>query len=411
VNGRATNPCGALLLRTAAALAAASGAGCDGERGNPPAPAATGATGDVASLLDEPLETPKPGDRARALERLEEARRYSAAVRFAEAHEVFTQAVQTDPACVSLRVEFGFFLLGNPEGYGPGEALEQFRYARLVEPDDPLARCGEGIARAWLGDFARAEPLLRAALASEEVTRHAAQASTAKAALGDAASAAGRSDEALRLYEDAAAGATQAKRRGEFMVKRAELLWQLEKSAEAEKVLREAVKLDPENVRGHYLLGQACAKRGETLEAAREAKVHEILRQLSDHTSHRFMQDVERRLRLRRELNAAWPEYVRGPYELVRELLTSGRYKDAVVEISALGQRDGPTAEIHFLLARARAGGGDLVGAKVSVDAMRKADPNVPVAVIRGVLEEWRRGRPEVTDAQMQATLDQWLGR
>ena len=94
----------------------------------------------------------------------------------------------------------------------------------------------------------------------------------------------------------------------------------------------------------------------------------------------------------------------------VFELLPWNETDDPTALAAALLARDGATAYASWLAARAAAGGGDLATAKQHVDAMKRADPAVPAAELRIVLEDWRRGNPEQVDAALfDRTLRAWV--
>jgi predicted Zn-dependent protease len=199
-----------------------------------------------------------------------------------------------------------------------------------------------------------------------------------------------------------------AQNRAAWLVRRADLLAQLDRRDEAERLVREALTLDPEHVHGHYLLAQLLTRRGAADEAKHQAQIHDLLRQLYDHRTKRLQADTEQRLKLRRALVAADPANARARYQLVRELLDCRQWNEALVEVATLVLRDGTTAELHWLAARAKAGAGDLAGAKAEADAMRRADPTVPPEVLRSILDDWRKGNPDVTAAELQKKLAEW---
>jgi tetratricopeptide (TPR) repeat protein len=395
-------------------------AGCAREK-TPAAPAAPAAAqvtsgGETTALpavettaLNEALVKPKAGDPQKALPLFRQALALAQAQRAHDAVLAFEQALAADPSHLRGRVAFGFLLLDEGDEYNAGGALRQFRLARLIDAGDALAACGEGIARADVGDDARAEPLLVAALAGDLVKRDPMHLAAAQAALARLRTTQGRNDEALALLATAAATPESVpQNRAAWLVRRADLLAQLERRDEAEQQVRAALTLDPEHVHGHYLLAQLLARRGAADEAKHEARLHDLLRQLYDHRTKRLEADTERRLKLRRELVAADPANGRARYQLVRELLDCRHWSEAATEVATLVQRDGATAELHWLGARAKAGAGDLAGAKAEADAMRKADPDVPPDVLRSILDDWRKGNPDVSAADLQKKLAEW---
>jgi tetratricopeptide (TPR) repeat protein len=285
---------------------------------------------------------------------LRSARDQVAASRTDEAREAFERAVAADPECAPAHVEFGYFLFEDSPTIDYGRAIEQFEIALRLDPTDPFAVCGLGIALQELGDVDRAEPLLRRSLASERVKLAPGRTMVATAALAKIDALRGRNDEALAGFAAAArSGAATPRATAIYLTSRAELLAECGRATEAESELREAIALDPENLRAHHHLSQRLAKRGARAEAQKEARIDEILRQLFDHTARRFRVDVDRTLRLRRELVAAWPEYARGPYALAHELVACGRLDEARGVIEQLVKRDGPTAELQELAAGA----------------------------------------------------------
>ena len=186
-----------------------------------------------------------------------------------------------------------------------GRAIELFESARRLDPEDPFAVCGLGIATQEVGDVERAEPLLRAALASARVQQAPGRTMVATAALAKIAAIRGRTEEALERFAEAARSpAATPRARAIYLTSRAELLTESDREPEAEAELREAIGLDPENLRAHHHLAWLLSRRGERAEAQKELRIHEILRQLVDPSAKRFRVDVDRTARLRRELVA-----------------------------------------------------------------------------------------------------------
>ncbi|MSR46508.1 MAG: tRNA (N6-threonylcarbamoyladenosine(37)-N6)-methyltransferase TrmO [Planctomycetes bacterium] len=403
-----------------ALLASAIGlSGCDSEApsGAPESVGATEPDPSGSSVLDAPLLPPSKGDGAAALPWFQQAIAARGAWRSRDAFRAFERALEIDPAHPGALIEFGFLLLepGGEQNYG--RALLQFRRALLVEPDQLHAIVGEGVARAALNDAGRAEPLLRRAIAELPEAAVGRRAWSALA-LADLAVIAGRNDEALALYAQAADPKVAVLQRCGALVHSADLLLQLDRPMEAEPRLRQALAIDPENVRAHHFLAQLLARRDSSerpdatarAEAQKEARIHELLRQLRDHLSAQYVQDRERRTTLWRELSTVWPEHRRLPYSLARDQLDCGDWNGAKSTTTELLARDGATAEASWLAARAEAGCGDIAAAKRHADAMSRADPNVPTAVLRTVLEEWRRGNPDTVDAAtFDRTVREWL--
>ena len=251
-----------------------------------------------------------PAGSAETFALLRSARDLVVESRLDEARTRFEQAIALEPACAPAHVEFGYFLLEDAVVSEYGRAIEQFELAQRLDPDDPFALCGLGIALQELGDSDRAEPLLRASLASERVQRAPGRTMVATAALAKIAAIRGRTDEALAGFAEAARSpAATPRARAIYLTSRAELLKEAGRGAEAEAELREAIGLDPEDPRAHHHLASLLSRRGERAEAQKELRIHEILRQLVDSKARRFRLDVEGTLRLRRELVAVWPEF------------------------------------------------------------------------------------------------------
>lgn len=251
-----------------------------------------------------------PARSEETLAQLRTARELVAAARPDEARTLFERAIELDPACAPAHVEFGYFLLEDALVSEYGHAIGQFETALRLDPTDPFAACGIGIASQEIGDLERAEPLLRAALASERVQQAPGRRMVATASLAKIAAIRGRTDEALTRFADAARSpAATPRARSTYLTSRAELLEESGRATEAEAELREAIGLDPENLRAHHHLAWLLSRRGEAAEARKELRIHEILRQIVDPTGKRLRTDVERTRRLRQELAAVWPEF------------------------------------------------------------------------------------------------------
>lgn len=390
---------------------------CDPTPSSPPpagpTPAPT-ASATSQSVLDAPLEPPREGDRAAAGTWFQQALAARSAQRLHDAVLAFARAVTADPSHLESRIEYGFQLIEPTEDQSLGVALEQFRIARLMESDHLHAIAGEGIVRAQLNDWARAEPLLRRALAELPPTAVGRRA-LCDIALADLLAGDGRPEEALQHYDAASGESRPPTQRTGALVRSAAVLMQLDRPEEAEPRLRRALQIEMEHVRAHYLLAQLLSRRAKDdatrAEAAREARIHELLRALRDHLSSLYVRDTARRAKLWNELAEAWPENKRLLHSLVRDQLDGNDFAGARITVERLEARDGRTAETLWLGARATAGSGDLVGAKALVEAMLKLDANVPPQVVRAVLEDWRRGNSATVDqATFERTVKQWLG-
>jgi tetratricopeptide (TPR) repeat protein len=359
------------------------------------------------SLLDRALAMPQPGDAALAKRRLDEALAALQRDDVVLARLRFEAAVAADPCCVAARIEFGFLLVEGHDRGSFGGALEQFRLALLVVPDDPMARCGEAIVRAEVGDAARAEPLLLAALRTPEVIAHDGRWAVASAALAHLEQGSGRIDAALQRYgEVIARSGLPTIAYANARVARAELLLRQGQLEAAAADLDEALRLAPEQVQGRYLKAQLLKRQGDAVGAAREARLHELLRELVDHESQRVRVDHERTLRLRRELADALPDDERPRRALIELLLHDGRYAEARDELAKW--RGGESPARQATAARVHAGCGDLVAAKRALESLRYDDRGVQSAFARLVLDDWRRGQPHVTDEQAAAQARAW---
>ncbi len=363
------------------------------------------------SILDAPLAPPRSGDAAAARALHQQGLAALQRDDVVEAARLFEAALVADPACLPALLDHGFLLL---EGHGRGSfgaAVQQFRLARLVDPHDPMAACGEGIARRELGDLARAEALLREALAAPQVRAEPGRGTLAVAALAAIAASNGKRGEALEGYAKALAVAgLPPGTRANFLLSRGELLLEASDFSAAEAAVAEALTLDPEEPRAHLLAAQLATRDGDVDRAARERRRHELLRALKDHTSQRHRVDVERTLALRRELVVAWPEYLGGLERLARLLLDQAQFHEALERIRALAAAAAAPSVVLPLEARACAGLGDLPASKRAIDAIRWSSPAAKEQFLRVVLNDWQRAHPEVDDSAFAAQLAAWSG-
>ncbi|MSR47164.1 MAG: hypothetical protein EXS13_08875 [Planctomycetes bacterium] len=292
------------LLVTAFCVTLAAAPSCNPPDAAPTAPTTpSDATSLVGDALDRRLEPPVAGDRALATLRFEQAMAALARDDATAARTAFESAVAADPSDAAARIEFGFLLLEGHQRGSFGAALLEFRFARLVAPDDPMAICGEAVARLEVGDVLRGEPLLRRALADGAVQRHTGRFAVASVAQARLDADAGRIADALRRYAEITRLATlPASVRARAKIERAELLIAEGRLDEAADEVAAAIALDPRNVKGRYHDAVIRRKRGDLIGAAAALHIHELLRAIEDHQSQRVRIDSARLDRLHAEL-------------------------------------------------------------------------------------------------------------
>ncbi len=357
------------------------------------------------STVDESVNRPVSGDTEQANRLFELAITREKMGRRAEARQFYEQSLEADPAHLPTLISFGYFLLQNVEHLNQGRALRLFRQARLLDENDVRSLCGEAISRQTLADNEKAAPLLKACLARPDLPTPSPPRSLAELSYANLLFEAGNVDEADQHYQRALAGAS-ARHSARYCVDYGTFCIAQGRNEQAEQLMREAIRRNPTHVSAHYHLYRLLHVRGAEEEATKERRIHEILRQMSDHTSRFYNDDVDRNLRLRRELVEAYPEYERARFDLVRECLDRRRYPDALTELAAM-VGEGGTAEAFYLLARTYAGLGQIEEANKAATTMRKLNPKVPEAVLDDILEEWTKNH-SVNDKALQRTLADW---
>ncbi len=365
----------------------------------------------AAAAAPVEVETPRPGDPARAAPHVAAARAAIAAVDRAGARRELDLALAADPACVEALEQLGWFLLDPAPGQDPGAALLCFLRLRRLGAAGVVVSAGEGVARAASGDGAGARPLLDAAAGSPELQSDPARRAKVEFALGLLDGDDGRAADAIvhvaRVLELEPVPAFRA----EPLVALGELLIGSSKPEEGEMRLREAIAADPEHVKARYVLSRLLQRLGRADEAQRQMRVHDLLERILSPERRPGPDAAAEQAEMRAQLLAAEPDCRAFRSGWLRALLEARRYDEASREIAQLARREPPTAELAFLLARARAGLGDLAGAEKSRALMRKLDPKVPATLDRVILEEWRRGVPAVSDDQIEGVLLQWSRR
>ncbi|MBL8842855.1 MAG: hypothetical protein JNL90_15160 [Planctomycetes bacterium] len=395
--------------RRAAALLAAALFGCSrGEEAAPAAGRTPAPLPDETSLLDAPLERPQRGDTASALVLYRQARAALDRDELDGAQSLFEAALQADPALNLARNDLGFLLLERAGRGAFGEALRHFRLARLAAADDALAACGEGLARRELGDLERARPLLEFALRDLAVSAEPGRGTLARAALASIAAAQGDVEGALAGYADALERAPLPPgTAAHFRLARAELLQERGALEAAASEVEQALQLAPEEPRGHLLMAQLAARRGDGERAAVERRRHELLRALQDHTALRFRRDAARTLELRRALVAEWPDHLGGVVALAEELLAQRQHADALQVVAAARATRGALPLLIVLAARAHAGAGDLAAARQVFAALPPCGPAERLAAVRLVLAQWQRDQGK-SAAELARELAAW---
>jgi tetratricopeptide (TPR) repeat protein len=375
------------------------------EPGDPEAAAGSGAAADVPAV---DVEAPQRGDPARAEPHLARARAAIAGVDVPGARKSLDLALTADPANVDGLELLGWLLLEPGPEMDEGVALLSFEKLRKLGVRTGSALGGAGVARTISGDLDGARPLLEQALGQPDLEKRPDRAARVERALGQVESNAGRIVEAERHFRRAAELEPVPLRRAEPLALLGELLTGADRLEEAESSLRAAVTADPDHLRSRYLHARLLARLGRTDEADRAARIYELLRKLYDHVGSREAQDFERKLRLRLELATLSPETDSFVTAAVRAQLDARRYADAERTIRDVAARRAPTAELAFLLARARAGLGDLDGAGKARQMMRQIDPGVPPHLDRAIAEEWRRGVAGIAPEKVEELVRRW---
>ena len=393
-------------------------AGCT-EQTSESMPAPTPPANVAVNPWDTVIEAPVAGDPERAMPLLQRALQAVQALRDEEAQTHFEAALAADPAHLPTMVEYGYFLLDSFQLQSHHRALLMFRTAALAESGvhseverDQLrqqARWGEGITLRAIGHHAGAQPLLEEALTEPALQQFPARAAAVHHALAAILFAKGDAEGADHHYREAIARATKPTVLGAYHSDLAALAIDAMNWPLAEEQIKQSLAHDPQNVRAHYQLLRVYERSGAEAEASRQRRIHEVLRELQSLQSKSSASTFRRRIELRKEFISLFP-YPRATRILIREMLTAGFYADAVREVSIERQRQGAfDAELFYLLARAKAGQGDLAAAKQAAMSMRKLNPRAPVEVIRDILDEWRNANPNVDAGTYERLLQEWM--
>jgi predicted Zn-dependent protease len=372
-----------------------------------------GAAGDDASAESSELPIPAPvaGDREKAALHVARAREALEGGEPARARLELDAAVAADPACADALELLGWMHLEPGPDVNDGAALVCFTKLEKLGVKSASVLGGAGVARSISGDAAGARPRLEVALASGELEGRPDRLVKVHLALARLDADSGRAAEAEAHVLRALELEPLPFRRAIPLALHGELLAETGRLDESERRLREAIAADAEHVKAHHQLARVLARLGRPEEAARETRIQQILSKLRELTGSKGQPDVEAEVRLTRELVTIAPEHDDFAIANVRTLLKARRYAEAEKEIAAVAKRKKLTSGLAFLLARARAGQGDLSGAEKARATMLQLDPKAPAALDREILEEWRRGAPDVSDDTLDLLLARWSRR
>jgi len=369
-------------------LLAACGAACDRSDDG----ASGSATGAASSRAHERLEVelvrPVPGDPRAAAPLVAQARVELSLGRQDVAQKRLEEALAADPANLEALIFQGTLLLAKGLVYDPSLALIAFRTARLVDPESASARVGEAVAHAELENDERAQELVGALLADDAAGRVKLideQRAALRRSSGRLALRAAQLDSALR-EADAALALKPSDRAS--MILRAEVLERSGRPDDAEAQLQRALQLRPEDASAHFARARVLRRLGRAAEAEQETRIHQALVPFEEVASKAFRTDWPRRIELRRQLLAAWPEFRRGHHLLVRELLGGGEFDAARSELATLLAEQPDDAEALFLLAKTLAKQGDKTGARAAADQMLqtgRASPEIHADLLRTI--------------------------
>jgi tetratricopeptide (TPR) repeat protein len=358
--------------------------------------------------VELPIPAPVAGDPAKAALHLERARTAHASGDAAHARRELDAALAVDPACAEALERLGWQLLEPGSDQDDGAALVCFTKLEKLGVDTSSVKAGAGLARAFGGDAAGARSRIEAAIETQDLAADPARLVRLHLELGRLRAAAGELEAAERSFLRALELERIPMRRAEPLALLGALLAEHGRLEEAERRLREAIAADPEHVQARFLFARLLARLGRCEDAQREARIHDLLSRLHDRAEGPGRPDLETKVRLGRELMALDPDC--GSFEIafVRTLLKARRYAEAQEEITAIAKRRGTTSGLAFLLARAHAGQGDLAGAEKARATMLQLDPQVPASLDREIVEEWRRGHPDVSDDTLELLLARW---
>ncbi|MSR45790.1 MAG: tetratricopeptide repeat protein [Planctomycetes bacterium] len=368
--GRRASVARALVLPVLWLSAACGDDVADGVATNGDEAVGGGAGGAQRARFDLPIAQPIPGDASRAATHVALALREIGLGHPDEAKRELKSALEADPANLTALLLRGDIGMQKTFAYEPLLALSAYRAARLVDPRNAAAKVGEACARVALEDDVGAAPLLQE-LADDDLSGRAAlrdeQRALMRRSKATLALRAGRFDEALLEVERALHARTSDRM---ALALRAEIFERMKRPEDALTDLEMALAMRGDDPSLHFAASRVLRRLGRTEDAARHQRAYDSLRLFEEDASTAFREDFPRRIALRRELIAAWPEWKRGRHLLVRELLGGNELAEAMSECDALLTAQAGDVEAWFLKSKVLCAQGDFAGARDAADRM-----------------------------------------
>ncbi len=350
-------------------LALFAASACD-DPAAPPVPGEASVDAPVdPTRLDFPIDLPRSGDASAAAAKVAQAQVEIGLGHPQETIARLREALELDPAHLDALLLRGTVGLQKKFAYEPLQALAAFRTARLVDPQSLAARVGEANARLALEDDRGAEALFTA-LAEEDASGRVAlsddQRAVVRRGLAQAALRAGRFDAALLDAERS----LKLRPDRNTLALRAEIFERMGRPADALADLMLALAQKGDESSLHFAAARVQRKLGDAKEADRHLRAYQALLPFEEDASTAFKNDSARRIALRREFLAAWPEHRRARHLLIRELQAGKQWSAAQAELEALIAATPDDPEAWFLQAQILQAQGDSAGARAAADRM-----------------------------------------
>ena len=352
------------------------------------------------------VPAPPSGDPVKAAPFVAQAKLAARAFDRSGTRRALDGALAADPACPEALELLGWYFLDVSPDQDAGAALLCFQQLTALGVTGGTVSGGEGVARMLAGDSVGARAPLEKALADPALVALPGRHAKVVTALARLEVEAGRPALAEPLFRKGLEVEPIELWKAETYAQLAEICIASGRAPEAEQLLHEALARNPEHLKSRYVWSRLLRKLGRNEEAEKQARIHELLRQIVDPVGARAIADIDHRVSARAGLVEADPgnEMFFGAY--VRVLLEAKKYAEAEHAVAERTKGGKPTAEHAFLLARARAGRGDVDGADKARVAMRQIDPNVPPQMDRAIAEEYRRSG--ASDDAVERLLARW---